>query len=172
MIENDLPYNITEKHIPVTARVKWITQHFLYQASPPQSQTGDHSSPSFLVSLQHMNDLSEISNMAPGRTLHALASVPARSRLSWRHQLIWGTSRQVPTACLATKLGSSLKPCKQNDYRGDGRRRRRGGGFQSRRQQSRRSQLCNTTNVRPSHKMRPSPASLLLDAIFPLYPLK
>lgn len=46
-----------------------------------QSQTGGHSSPSFLVSLQHMSD-SEISNMAPGRMLHALASVPARSRLS------------------------------------------------------------------------------------------
>lgn len=46
------------------------------------------------------------------------------------------------------------------------------GLYQSRRQQSWRSQLCNTTNVRPSHKLRPSPASLLLDAIFSIHQLK
>lgn len=53
-----------------------------------------------------------------------------------------------------------------------GGRGREGGLCQSRRQQSRRSQLCNTTNVRPSHKMRPSQLSLLLDAIFLLHQLK
>lgn len=41
-------------------------------------------------------------------------SCSACSRLRWQHQLLWRTSRQAPAACLA------MKPCKQNDYRGDG----------------------------------------------------
>lgn len=64
------------------------------------------SSPSFICSVHHINA--------------ALASVPACSLLSRQHQMIRRISWQVPTACLATKLASCLKPCKQNDYRGDG----------------------------------------------------